>query len=156
MLKILDQRSAEIMKAKNHDYRGGTGDPFANFRRSIIIGVQPEQGIFLRMLDKHQRIRTYISKGVLKVKGESVADAILDCFNYVILAHGMRKEATNYEALMAYRSTLMCEARSIYIDEELTATSVLDTVEESMKKRIFDPAVLLCRYAQLGKILEVE
>ncbi|NJO83652.1 MAG: hypothetical protein HC828_13170 [Blastochloris sp.] len=89
-LNELNETCLRIMEAKNHDYRGGTGDPYANFRRSTILGIDPEIGIMLRMCDKHQRIRTFITRGMLKVKGESVLDAILDCHNYTCLAIGMR------------------------------------------------------------------
>lgn len=85
----LCREAMKIMVAKNHDYRGGSGDPFANFRDSTGLGIKPILGIMLRMRDKQQRIRTFVEKGVLQVKGESVKDAILDQINYLVLMYGM-------------------------------------------------------------------
>lgn len=78
-----------MMRSKNHDYTDGSADPFANFRTSEILGVAGELGILIRSLDKFKRIQTFINKGTLKVKGESVNDAIEDLINYMILLKGM-------------------------------------------------------------------
>ena len=85
-------KAREIMAAKNHDYRGGSGDPFANFRGSVSLGVDPIVGILLRMQDKMMRIKTFVEKGTLRVKGEGVEDAILDMINYAILLDGLSRE----------------------------------------------------------------
>lgn len=79
----------DIMRVKNHDYTDGSVDPFANFRTSEMLGVPGELGILIRSLDKFKRIQTFINKGTLKVKGESVDDAIQDVINYMILLKGM-------------------------------------------------------------------
>lgn len=79
----------DIMRAKNHDYTDGSVDPFANFRTSEILGVPGEVGILIRSLDKFKRIQTFVNKGTLLVKGESVDDAIQDVINYMILLKGM-------------------------------------------------------------------
>jgi hypothetical protein len=86
--RILDEAYA-LMESKNHDYRGGSGDPFANFRRSVELGVEPEVGLLMRMLDKIQRIKTFATKGELAVKGEPVWDAIVDIINYAVLCYGL-------------------------------------------------------------------
>lgn len=88
----LCQRARDIMVAKNHDYRGGGGDPFANFRGSNTFGIDPIVGILLRMQDKMMRIKTFAEKGQLKVKGEGVEDAILDIINYAALIDGLCRE----------------------------------------------------------------
>jgi hypothetical protein len=84
------------MKAKNHDYTGGD-DPFSNFRSSEQLGIHPVVGILLRMQDKIKRINTFATKGELKVKDESVNDAVEDIINYAILIKGMlsEKKGTN-------------------------------------------------------------
>lgn len=89
----LTEKARRIMKAKNHDYRGGTGDPFASFRGSTTFGIDPIVGILLRMQDKMMRIKTFAEKGQLQVKGEGVEDALLDIINYAVLVAGMVKEA---------------------------------------------------------------
>jgi hypothetical protein len=48
----LTKASREIMMKKNHDYRGGTGDPYANFRGSTLLGINNINGILLRVQDK--------------------------------------------------------------------------------------------------------
>jgi hypothetical protein len=85
----LADKARQLMESKNHDYRGGTGDPFANFRGSVTFGINPIIGIMLRMQDKMMRIRTFAEKGQLQVKGEGVEDAILDLINYSVLIAGM-------------------------------------------------------------------
>jgi len=85
----------EIMMKKNHDYRGGSGDPYANFRGSTNLGIDPILGILLRVQDKIQRIRTFAAKGVLKVEGESVKDALIDTQNYMDLIWGLIKEMSH-------------------------------------------------------------
>lgn len=84
-----------IMRAKNEDYSGGSGDPFANFRASDVFGVKPETGILLRTMDKLKRIQAFIEKGELSVKTEPVDDAIRDVINYMVLLKGMIKEREN-------------------------------------------------------------
>lgn len=88
----LTQEALDIMRSKNHDYRGGTNDPFANFRDSKGLGVDPVIGIMIRMRDKQQRIKAFIETGELKVKDEGVKDAVLDQINYLVLLYGMIKE----------------------------------------------------------------
>ena len=88
----LCQKARSIMHAKNHDYRGGSGDPFANFRGSTSFGIDPIVGILLRMQDKMQRIKTFAEKGQLQVKGEGVEDAIVDLINYSVLMYGLCQE----------------------------------------------------------------
>jgi len=75
----------DICKAKNHDYTNGSGDPFANFRTSEVVGIPLQIGILLRMLDKMKRIQTFVEKGELMVEGESYEDACHDLINYAFL-----------------------------------------------------------------------
>lgn len=82
----------EIMRAKNHDYANGSADPFANFRIAEMFGLNPVTGILLRVTDKLQRIRSFVSTGELKVSGESVDDACDDIVNYAILMKGLLRD----------------------------------------------------------------
>lgn len=88
-----------IMRAKNHDYTSGSGDPLANFRGASYLGIHPVLGILLRQQDKIMRVRTFVEKGELKVKGESVKDAIVDQINYLVLqyAYIMEEQQNNQE-----------------------------------------------------------
>lgn len=83
------EKCREIMKAKNTDYCGGSGDPFANFRISEMLGVHPAIGIMMRMTDKMQRIKSFVKNGTLAVRAESFEDACDDLVNYAILLKGL-------------------------------------------------------------------
>jgi hypothetical protein len=70
--------------AKNNDYGGSNGDPFANFRNSTIAGVSVEKGILVRLMDKMSRISTLLDKEAM-VKDESITDTIEDAINYLAI-----------------------------------------------------------------------
>ena len=85
------QRMIEITKVKNSDYSGGSHDPFANFQQIGNLVQLPnvvEIGFLTRMSDKISRIGSYVTKGVLAVKDESVEDTLIDLANYCILFAG--------------------------------------------------------------------
>lgn len=80
-----------VCAEKNNDYAGGNGaqDAFANFRLVEMFGAaSSEQGFFTRMTDKMSRISTFIQKGILLVKDESVEDTLIDLANYCIFFAG--------------------------------------------------------------------
>lgn len=83
----LTSKARKIMESKNHDYSSGAS-PYANFEGSTILGISPETGILLRMLDKIMRLKTFAEKGELKVQGEGVEDALIDIINYAVLFGG--------------------------------------------------------------------
>ena len=79
----------EITKAKNADYTGTGDDPFANFDRVNLLGISStEQGFLTRMLDKFCRLVSFVQRGTLLVKDESLEDTALDLANYCILFAG--------------------------------------------------------------------
>lgn len=85
-------RMIAITAAKNADYTAGSNDPFFNFtgveRESI---TSTETGFLVRMKDKFARITSFVNKGVLMVKDESIEDTLLDLANYCILMAGYIK-----------------------------------------------------------------
>lgn len=86
------QRMMDITKAKNADYTGTCLDPFSNFATVEDLGIcSTEQGFLTRMTDKLKRIISFVQKGVLMVKDESVEDTLLDLANYCILFAGYIK-----------------------------------------------------------------
>ncbi len=95
--ETLTTQARELMTRKNADY-GANTDPFANFRMSALLHIQPEFGILLRMQDKMARLVSFIEKGQLAVKEESWSDAIIDIINYSVLLCGLLREKTNQEA----------------------------------------------------------
>lgn len=68
----------QLMELKNQDY-GGVSDPFANFRRFGALGI------LVRLDDKLSRLASFVEKGDLKLKSESVQDTIVDGINYLVL-----------------------------------------------------------------------
>lgn len=78
-----------ITRAKNADYTGSGDDPFANFTRVEVLGIcSTEQGFLTRMFDKFSRITSFVQKGTLQVKDESVEDTLLDLSIYSLLMLG--------------------------------------------------------------------
>jgi len=94
LLKIHDEtcdKCKGIMQRKNSDYTGGkkATDVFANFNSSIILNINPVQGLLLRVIDKIKRIYSFTNDKQLQVSDESVEDACEDIVNYAILAKAM-------------------------------------------------------------------
>lgn len=92
LLKLHEQITAKarkMMEGKNQDYAAGTGDPFANFRATEVLGIKAEIGILMRCMDKFARIQSFVKNGTLAVKAESVMDAIEDTINYMVLLAGV-------------------------------------------------------------------
>ena len=87
---LFDQMKS-LIEAKNSDYSPGD-DPFANFRISEDIGVDPLKGLFLRIQDKMQRFKAWASAGKLEVEGEGLEDVFMDLIGYACLAMGMLRE----------------------------------------------------------------
>jgi len=81
----------EISKKKNADYTGGTDNPFSNFSSVEVLGISTEQGFLTRMMDKMKRIASFVEKGELQVKDESVIDTLNDLANYSALFAGYIK-----------------------------------------------------------------
>lgn len=94
----LCKTAKDLMTRKNHDYTSGSGDPFANFRGSSYLGIDPVLGVMLRMQDKMMRVRTFAEKGELKVKDEGVKDALVDLINYTVLMYGLIEEGKSKTA----------------------------------------------------------
>jgi hypothetical protein len=89
---LLCNEAREIMKRKNQDYTGGSSDPFANFRGSLAMGIEPEIGLMLRMTDKMQRAKAFVANGTLAVSTEGIEDIGHDLINYSILLTGLLLE----------------------------------------------------------------
>lgn len=78
----------ETSRKKNADYTGGNDDPFSNFTSVEVLGIKTEQGFLTRMMDKMKRISSFVEKGELLVKDESVTDTLRDLANYSCLLAG--------------------------------------------------------------------
>ncbi len=86
------KKMLETTKQKNADYTGTGDNPFANFTRVEVLGIcSTEQGFLTRMFDKFSRITSFVQKGVLEVKDESVEDTLFDLSIYCLLMAGYIK-----------------------------------------------------------------
>ena len=87
-IQFFEERAAAklaLTKAKNDDYSAGV-DPFANFTRVEAMGIcSTEQGFLVRMTDKMSRISSFVQRGELSVKDESVDDTLKDLSIYADL-----------------------------------------------------------------------
>jgi cytochrome c-type biogenesis protein CcmE len=82
----ITKRMYDVTKAKNADYTGDLSDPFKNFKQVEFMGIcSAEQGFLTRMTDKMMRIGSFVKKGELQVKDESVTDTLQDLAIYAIL-----------------------------------------------------------------------
>ena len=125
------QKLQDITAKKNADYTGVSDDPFSNFSKVEELGVTTtEQGFLVRMLDKFMRITSFVQKGVLEVKEESVEDTLLDLANYCILMAGFiesrKKRGTNSEQA----AEQICQGENIN-----TIESIIDQYERGVSYR---------------------
>lgn len=87
----------DIVERKNNDYTAG-GGPFDNFEVTEKLGLSDKRtGLLIRMVDKIQRLKTFIAKGELKVKGESAQDAARDIIGYSLILLGMLEDSAMAE-----------------------------------------------------------
>ena len=102
---------ADLIERKNSDYTGGSDDPFANFKVTEQLGLSDARmGVLIRMVDKIQRLRSFIEKGELKVKDESAQDAARDICGYSLILIGM---------LQSYKSNRVIKASDIASEKDV-------------------------------------
>lgn len=79
-------RLVEITKKKNSDYSGNNENPFFNYEAIEKLDVASvEQGFLTRILDKYNRVNSFVKQGFLTVEDEKVEDTLLDMANYAIM-----------------------------------------------------------------------
>ena len=100
---IMDKANA-IVLAKRHDY-SGANDPFGNFRKSALFGIEPWRGVLVRLTDKLSRIESIVSAGgVVEVRDESLWDTLADAVNYICILGGLVAEITGLPKEMTHES----------------------------------------------------
>lgn len=87
--KILDELW-ELHSLKAHDYGDGA-DFLYNLRATKDFGIEPWQGVVVRMNDKMTRVKSLIKSGSLKC--ESIQDTLKDISAYAILALVLYEES---------------------------------------------------------------
>jgi len=86
--EIMD-RALEVVKCKRSDYSHGS-DPFRNFRKSALFGVEPWRGVLIRLTDKMSRVESIMEKkGERAVKDETLMDVFVDMVNYACILAGL-------------------------------------------------------------------
>lgn len=83
---------SHTLARKNKDYTAGSDDPFANFRSSSEVGIDPLLGVLIRILDKVQRLKSFALSGKLSVENETVEDSLMDIMGYACFMIGMLRE----------------------------------------------------------------
>lgn len=103
-------KAQALIGPKRADY-SGDADPFANFRSSATIGVEPWRGAMVRWLDKIQRMRQLAEKGGEgQVKAESLVDTAADALNYCAITLALIIESLPEENAQAMCSALGMES----------------------------------------------
>jgi hypothetical protein len=118
-LEKLSEERLAIVRAKNSNYAGGSGDSnaFKNFDMIEVLTngkVSREVGMLVRMTDKLARLATLIT-GTPDAVGESIQDTLADLANYADL------------------TTLAFRDKSEVVEEHKTA---LDRVTEDAKYQV--------------------
>lgn len=78
-----------IIQKKNQDYANST-NPFKNFESALVVGIQPDRAILLRVMDKIARVSNLLDKEPV-VKDESFEDTLVDCINYLAILKAYRE-----------------------------------------------------------------
>lgn len=84
------EEKIDLLRKKNTDYAADE-DPFRNFRMAEEIGLNVEDGILLRILDKIARITNLHKRGFAAVSSETVDNAIMDASNYLDILYVYRE-----------------------------------------------------------------
>lgn len=91
LLELAKQTFADamaLMQRKNDDYstRQSNDDALKNFRGIETLGITTtENGVFVRLFDKVNRIANFLQTGVLSVEDEKIDDTIQDAINYLVI-----------------------------------------------------------------------
>lgn len=82
----------EIFERKNAAYNGDSEDQFGNFKNvGNWFGIDPIQGIFVRISDKISRMQNIVKNPTLS-GDESLQDTMMDLANYLIIAIAMMRK----------------------------------------------------------------
>ena len=93
--KLLDEMK-QIHDRKRHDY-AKKDDVLSNFRTSELAGIPAWQGVAIRIGDKFSRLMSFVKKGKLKVKDESLKDTLIDLANYALICTILYEEEKEKE-----------------------------------------------------------
>lgn len=82
--KIIIDYMDFLQEMKNSDYNP-SDDALGNLKSSVKMGINPLDGVAIRMSDKFSRFQSFIKDGILEVEDETVGDTLIDLANYSLL-----------------------------------------------------------------------
>jgi hypothetical protein len=89
--------ASDVLLRKRQDY-SGKEDPFRNFRKSAMFGVEPWRGVLVRITDKLSRLESIAETGKRLVDDESLFDTAGDVVNYTGILLGLIVEHLEWKA----------------------------------------------------------
>ena len=99
--EFIDLRA--LIERKTNDYSGGDEDTLANFRLAEKLDLaSAETGLLLRMMDKVQRVKSFLKKGELSVQNESAQDAVRDIIGYSFALIALMEEKKVQDTKVRY------------------------------------------------------
>lgn len=90
VISNLFEDANKTRRKKNADYANDE-DPFANFRSSKLVGVDTKRGIFVRLMDKIQRLSNGLEEDY-DVEDEDFRDTCEDAANYIGILYAKHRE----------------------------------------------------------------
>lgn len=91
--RILSMWALHLKKATG--YSGHSEDVWANFRTQEALGVPDEMGVFIRMNDKFNRLKSLVQNPDRDLVNEPLEDLLEDIAAYSIIALCLRAEKEN-------------------------------------------------------------
>lgn len=134
------------IKDKNHDYTGGSPNPFANFDAVEDLDVcSAEIGLLTRITDKFMRVRSFVKLGVLKVKAESVTDTLVDLAAYALLMAAKiesRRRKADQKAPIVQTGRYRFEVGKIGSEERVSLTATAEKRSDTDWVLLFDHSAI--------------
>jgi len=88
--KQIFKEATQIITDKSHDY-SSSDDALANLKSCKALGIEPSDGVLIRIMDKLGRFANLRNKKA-KVQSEKNRDTIIDAINYLVLLYILEEE----------------------------------------------------------------
>lgn len=99
----------DTIRRKNSDYTGDNFNPFHNFEKSIQYGVNPVDGMLVRIQDKMSRLHALANGHDAKVD-EKIEDTLTDAIGYIaILSAFIQKNGRSKEESLSLSQDIINE-----------------------------------------------
>ncbi len=99
----------DTIRRKNSDYTGDNFNPFHNFEKSIQYGVNPVDGMLVRIQDKMSRLHALANGHDAKVD-EKIEDTLTDAIGYIaILSAFIQKNGRSKEESLSLSQEIINE-----------------------------------------------